>query len=82
MAYHLEFVSKPGAYDEQVEQDGMWTFHHLLTNSGACILIDSKAIIAIIGSEIDFEQTDLSSQFTFRNPNVRSTCGCGHSFNT
>jgi iron-sulfur cluster assembly accessory protein len=57
-AYHLEYVDKPGKFDEQVEQDGVK------------VLIDSKALIKIIGSEMDWVEDKLSSRFTFTNPNI------------
>ncbi|KAK4185031.1 hypothetical protein QBC35DRAFT_504608 [Podospora australis] len=58
LAYHLEFVEKPGAFDETVEQDGVQ------------VLIDSKALFSIIGSEMDWVEDKLSQRFVFRNPNI------------
>lgn len=57
-AYHLEYVEKPGKFDEQVEQDGVK------------VLIDSKALIKVIGSEMDWVEDKLSARFTFTNPNI------------
>jgi iron-sulfur cluster assembly accessory protein len=57
-AYHLEYVDKPGKFDEQVEQDGVK------------VLIDSKALMTILGSEMDWVEDKLSSRFTFKNPNI------------
>ncbi|KAK4667671.1 Iron-sulfur assembly protein 1 [Podospora pseudopauciseta] len=68
LAYHLEFVEKPGAFDETVEQDGVK------------VLIDSKALFSIIGSEMDWIEDKLSQRFVFRNPNIKEQCGCGESF--
>jgi len=67
-AYHLEYVDAPGKFDEQVEQDGVK------------VLIDSKALIKVIGSEMDWVEDKLSARFVFRNPNVTEQCGCGESF--
>ena len=58
LAYHLEYVDKPGAFDEAVEQDGVK------------VLIDSKALFSIIGSEMDWVEDKLSQRFVFRNPNI------------
>lgn len=58
LAYHLEYVEKPGAFDEAVEQDGVK------------VLIDSKALFSIIGSEMDWMEDKLSARFVFRNPNI------------
>ncbi|KAM3453805.1 hypothetical protein MY3296_003466 [Beauveria thailandica] len=68
LAYHLEYVDKPGAFDETVEQDGVR------------VLIDSKALFSIIGSEMDWAEDKLSQRFVFRNPNIKEECGCGESF--
>ena len=86
-AYHLEYVDKPGKFDEQVEQDGVK------------VLIDSKALLKVIGSEMDWIEDKLSARFTFTNPNISKSqflmvlmirltkfiaeqCGCGESFST
>ncbi|PWY87280.1 iron sulfur assembly protein 1 [Aspergillus sclerotioniger CBS 115572] len=68
LAYHLEYVEKPGTFDEVVEQDGVK------------VLIDSKALFSIIGSEMDWLEDKLSRRFVFRNPNIKEQCGCGESF--
>ncbi|KAF3387338.1 Iron-sulfur assembly protein 1 [Penicillium rolfsii] len=68
LAYHLEYVEKPGKFDEIVEQDGVK------------VLIDSKALFSIIGSEMDWHEDPLSRRFVFRNPNIKEECGCGESF--
>jgi iron-sulfur cluster assembly accessory protein len=58
LAYHLEYVERPGAFDEEVEQDGVK------------VLIDSKALFSIIGSEMDWVEDKLNQRFVFRNPNI------------
>ncbi|KAL8765176.1 MAG: hypothetical protein Q9209_007675 [Squamulea sp. 1 TL-2023] len=68
LAYNLEYVEKPGMFDEAVEQDGVK------------VLIDSKALFSIIGSEMDWVEDKLSQRFVFRNPNIKEQCGCGESF--
>ncbi|KAI7774653.1 hypothetical protein LA080_008039 [Diaporthe eres] len=68
LAYHLEYIDKPGAFDETVEQDGVK------------VLIDSKALFSIIGSEMDWVEDKLNQRFVFRNPNIKEQCGCGESF--
>ncbi|WYZ43463.1 hypothetical protein EsH8_VI_001162 [Colletotrichum jinshuiense] len=68
LAYHLEYVEKPGSFDEEVVQDGVK------------VLIDSKALFSIIGSEMDWIEDKLSQRFVFKNPNIKEECGCGESF--
>ncbi|KAJ3130190.1 Iron-sulfur assembly protein 1 [Nowakowskiella sp. JEL0407] len=66
--YSLEYIASPSKFDEVVEQDGVK------------VVIDSKALFSLIGSEMDFVEEKLSSQFVFRNPNIKEMCGCGQSF--
>ncbi|KAG9248998.1 hypothetical protein BJ878DRAFT_411375 [Calycina marina] len=68
LAYHLEYVDKPGTFDEMVEQDGVK------------VLIDSKALMSIIGTEMDWVEDKLEQRFVFNNPNIKESCGCGESF--
>ncbi|KAF2257033.1 hypothetical protein BU26DRAFT_536941 [Trematosphaeria pertusa] len=68
LAYHLEYVDKPSKLDEQVEQDGVK------------VLIDNKALLNIIGSEMDWLEDKLNERFVFKNPNITEQCGCGESF--
>lgn len=68
LAYQLEYVDKPGSFDEVVEQEGVK------------VLIDSKALFSIIGSEMDWLEDKLSARFVFKNPNITEQCGCGESF--
>ncbi|KAJ3481382.1 hypothetical protein NLI96_g7695 [Meripilus lineatus] len=68
LSYHLEYVDQPGKFDEIVEQDGVK------------VVIDSKALFSIIGSEMDWKEDALSAKFAFKNPNIKDACGCGESF--
>jgi len=63
LAYSLEYVDKPGAFDEIVEQDAP-------DGSKVQVLIDSKALFSIIGSEMDWVEDKLSRRFVFKNPNI------------
>lgn len=51
----------------------------VVTDKGATVIVDGKAILFLIGTEIDFETTKLASKFVFRNPNQTDACGCGES---
>ena len=48
--------------------------------SGVTVLIDSKAQLTLLGTEMDYETDQLKSEFVFNNPNIKGTCGCGESF--
>ena len=47
---------------------------------GATVLIDKKAQMSILGTEMDYAESKLASEFVFNNPNITGTCGCGESF--
>ena len=68
LSYTLEFADVRSPMDEVVEKDGV------------TVLIDPKASLFILGSEMDFEQDKMKSGFVFRNPNEKGRCGCGESF--
>ena len=67
MSYTLDYAESKAPHDEVVE------------DKGVTILIEPKAVLFLIGSEIDYETTRLSSKFVFRNPNETDACGCGES---
>ena len=62
------------AYAETIEP-----MDEVVEDKGVTILIEPKAILFLIGSEVDYETTKLSSKFVFRNPNQTDACGCGES---
>jgi iron-sulfur cluster assembly protein len=65
--YVLDYAETAAPLDEVVE------------DKGVRILIDPKAVLFLIGSEIDYETTRLASKFVFKNPNETDACGCGES---
>ncbi len=67
MEYTMEWASVAKPYDEVVEEKGV------------TVLIDPKAIMFLLGTEMDFQQSKLKSGFVFNNPNQTSACGCGES---
>jgi len=48
---------------------------------GLIVFVEPMALFSIVGTVMDYEETDLSSEFTFINPNSKGECGCGESFN-
>ena len=55
--------------------------HETIHQEGVKFLIDQKATMFLLGSIMDYKTDQLSSRFVFDNPNEKSTCGCGESFN-
>ncbi len=62
------------AYAEAVEP-----FDEVVEDKGVTVLIESKAVLFLIGTEIDYVTDRLASKFMFRNPNQTDSCGCGES---
>lgn len=67
MEYTLDYATEKQALDEVVE------------DRGVTILIDPKAILFLLGTEVDYVIEKLSSRFVFNNPNQTDACGCGES---
>jgi iron-sulfur cluster assembly protein len=65
--YVIAYADAPEPLDEVVE------------DKGVSIVVDSKAVLFLIGAEIDYEVTRLAAKFTFHNPNETDACGCGES---
>ena len=67
MSYTMEYADgqKPG--EDMVEDRGVKVF------------VDPKALLFLLGTQMDFTSTKLASQFVFNNPNQTSACGCGES---
>ncbi|XP_035721520.1 iron-sulfur cluster assembly 1 homolog, mitochondrial-like [Vespa mandarinia] len=68
LSYTLDYVKEKSQLDEEVVQDGVR------------IIIDKKAQLSLLGTEMDYIENKLSSEFVFNNPNIKGTCGCGESF--
>ena len=69
MEYTMEWAGEQQLHDEVVE------------HNGAKVLIDPKAVMYLLGAEMDYQVDKLAAQFVFRNPNQSSACGCGESVN-
>jgi iron-sulfur cluster assembly protein len=48
--------------------------------SGTKVIIDSKALLSVLGTRMDYVSDPLKSEFVFYNPKAKGTCGCGESF--
>ncbi len=68
LSYTLEYADEKQPADELVEQHGV------------TVLIDPKATLFILGTEMDYVEEKLQSGFVFRNPNEKGRCGRGESF--
>ena len=68
LSYTLEYADERQKFDEVVE------------DKGVTVLIDPKATLFILGTEMDYVEDKLQSGFVFKNPNEKGRCGCGESF--
>jgi iron-sulfur cluster assembly protein len=67
MSYFMEYAESAGPLDEVIE------------DKGVRILVDPKAVLFLLGTEMDYKVEKLSAQFVFNNPNQTAACGCGES---
>ncbi|WP_231712468.1 HesB/IscA family protein [Vineibacter terrae] len=68
LSYTLEYADEKGPRDEVVETQGI------------TVLVDPKATLFLIGTEMDYVEEKLKAGFVFKNPNEKGRCGCGESF--
>ena len=68
LSYTLEFADKQEPMDEVIETQGIK------------LLVDPKASLFLIGTEMGYEEDKLKQGFVFKNPNEKGRCGCGESF--
>ncbi|HEU5022781.1 MAG TPA: iron-sulfur cluster assembly accessory protein [Bryobacteraceae bacterium] len=68
-SYSMAFENTPGMLDKTYNYDGLKVF------------VDQASLLYLEGAEVDYVETIEGSGFKFNNPNVKSTCGCGSSFN-
>ena len=68
LSYTLEFADEISPYDDVIEAYGVK------------VLVDPKAVMFILGSQMDYVEDKLASGFVFKNPNEKGKCGCGESF--
>jgi len=69
------------AYKLDYAKDTDPSKYEVIEKEGIKIFIEPKATMFLIGSEMDYTTDKLSSRFVFNNPNEKSSCGCGESFN-
>lgn len=65
----MDYDVKKGKFDELVEKDGIK------------VVVDNKALMYLLGTEMDYVEDDIKAEFVFNNPNSKGSCGCGESFN-
>lgn len=68
LTYTMDFAHEIAPHEDVIEADGVK------------IVIDRKAVMYLIGTEMDFVEDQLGASFQFRNPNEAGRCGCGESF--
>jgi iron-sulfur cluster assembly protein len=68
LQYDVQYATEAKPFEDRVEEKGVTLF------------IDPTAVMFLVGSEMDWEETKFASRFTFNNPNEAARCGCGESF--
>ena len=67
MEYTIQLATEENPLEDCIDHDG------------AKVFVDPAAVLFLLGTQMDFEETDLRSGFVFKNPNQTSACGCGDS---
>lgn len=68
LSYAMEYADKKADFDEEI------------TEKGVTLFIDPKAVMFVLGTQMDYAEDKLESGFSFKNPNEKGRCGCGESF--
>mgnify|MGYP003477132986 FL=1 len=68
LSYFIDWAEGPSRHDQVIEREG------------ARVFVDPKSAVFLQGTTVDWQQTLMQTGFVFRNPNVKSACGCGESF--
>ena len=58
----------------------MTKLDELIEQHGVKVIVDSKALLFLIGTEMDYVDNEIKAEFVFNNPNAKGECGCGESF--
>ena len=72
LSWHIDYVTNVNEIPKNAEE---------VNDKGVKIIIHPRALMNVIGTEMDFQEDEISSKFVFNNPNAKSYCGCGESFN-
>lgn len=65
---------------DYVKEDQIGKLDEVVEDKGVRVVIDKKALMFVVGTEMDFVDNEIKSEFVFNNPNAKGTCGCGESF--
>jgi iron-sulfur cluster assembly protein len=68
LQYDVQYATEAKPFEDRIEEKGVTLF------------IDPTAVMLLVGSEMDWEETKFASRFVFNNPNEAARCGCGESF--
>jgi iron-sulfur cluster assembly accessory protein len=69
-------------YGLMIEENGQGAGDHVYESNGVKLFVDPISIQYLKNAEVDFVETVSGGGFTIKNPNAKSTCGCGQSFTT
>jgi len=68
LQYEIEYATEAKPFEDRIDHNGVTIF------------IDPTAVMFLVGSEMDWEESKFASRFVFNNPNEIARCGCGESF--
>lgn len=65
---------------DYVKKEDINKMDEVVEDKGVKVVIDNRALLFVVGTEMDFIDNEIKSEFVFNNPNAKGTCGCGESF--
>ncbi|CDW74907.1 iron-sulfur cluster assembly [Stylonychia lemnae] len=65
---------------DYLKKDQITRLDEVVEDKGVRVVVDKKALMFVVGTEMDFVDNEIKSEFVFNNPNAKGHCGCGESF--
>jgi len=65
---------------DYLKKEEITKLDEVVQEKGVTVVIDKKALMFVVGTEMDYIDNEIKSEFVFNNPNAKGTCGCGESF--
>ncbi|KEP65270.1 UNVERIFIED_CONTAM: iron-sulfur cluster protein ISCA [Hammondia hammondi] len=80
LAYTVDVATESNASSSAASGKQTWAADEVVETAGGRLVVASDAVMFLVGTEVDFVDTELERKFVFKNPNEKQSCGCGKSF--
>ena len=65
---------------EYIKEEGIQKLDEVIQSNHIKVVVDQRAVMFLVGTQMDYQEDELKAEFVFNNPNAKGTCGCGESF--